>query len=370
MSAWPPTVFADLEQICIGPDAAIRDAVTCIDRSERRIALVVDASRRLVDTITDGDIRRAMLASVDLATPVSSLRGRRRTSPYPEPVTAPLSADPRDVLRTMEAQRLLQVPLLDDDQRVVGLATVSDLLPNETLSLAAVVMAGGQGARLRPLTDEVPKPMLPMGDRPIMERIIGRLEQAGIRRVSITTHYHPEKIVEHFGDGRAFGIELSYVNEDRPLGTAGALALMERPTETLLVMNGDIVTQVDFRSMYAYHREHRADLTVGVRAYQFQVPYGVIDCDGSRVVGVTEKPQLNFFVNAGIYLLEPSALGHIPAGRHFDMTDLINTLVEQGKPVVSFPIHEYWLDVGEHDSYRRAQQDIRSGAAGTPEEPV
>jgi len=256
--------------------------------------------------------------------------------------------------------------LVDSDGCVVGLVTTRDLLPSDDLSLAAVVMAGGHGMRLRPLTDDLPKPMLPVAGRPLMEHIVSQLERAGIRRVSITTHYHAEKIVEHFGDGHAFGVDLTYVNEDRPLGTAGALALVDRPAETLLVINGDIVTQVDFHAMYAYHREHEADLTVAVRAYQVQVPYGVIETEGVHVSSIKEKPHLNFFVNAGIYLLEPSALAHIPSGRRFDMPDLIDALLGCGKPVVSFPIREYWLDIGEHDSYLQAQRDMVSNFAETP----
>ena len=217
MKEWPSSVFVGLDEICIGPDATIRDAIGCIDRSLRAIALVVDESHRLLDTITDGDVRRAMLANIDLNTPVSSLQPRRRTSPYPNPVTALVSADASDVLQTMEEQGLRQVPLLDDGRRVVGLVTRRDLAPSEKVRLEAVVMAGGQGARLRPLTADTPKPMLQVAGRPLMEQIIERLEQAGIRRVSIATHYQAEKIADHFGDGRAFGIDLSYVHEDRPL---------------------------------------------------------------------------------------------------------------------------------------------------------
>jgi NDP-sugar pyrophosphorylase family protein len=231
-------------------------------------------------------------------------------------------------------------------------------------------MAGGEGARLRPLTADLPKPMLPMGGRPLMERILERLEQSGIRRVSITTHYRAEKIVEHFGDGSAFGIELSYVNEDRPLGTAGALALMEAPKETILVMNGDILTQLDFRAMYSYHHEHCADLTVAVRSYQIQVPFGVIESEGADVTAIKEKPELSFFVNAGIYLVEPSALALIPPRQPFDMTDLIHLLLEREKRVVSFPIHEYWLDVGEHQSYAQAERDLTSGESTSTVEPT
>ena len=202
--------------------------------------------------------------------------------------------------------------------------------------------------------------MLPVGDRPLMQRIVEQLRQAGIRRVNISTHYLPEKIIEHFGDGRDFGVTLNYVTEDRPLGTAGALSLMEMPNEPLLVINGDILTRVDFRAMLAYHREHEADLTVGVRQYDLRVPYGVVECEGPRVRQLREKPQISFLVNAGIYLLEPSVHCYIPNGQCFDMTDLIEKLLAEGQMVVSFPIVEYWLDVGQHEDYEKAQEDIKA----------
>jgi NDP-sugar pyrophosphorylase family protein len=222
-------------------------------------------------------------------------------------------------------------------------------------------MAGGSGTRLRPLTEDLPKPMLPIGGRPLMERLVEQLQQAGIRQVNVTTHYKPEKIVEHFGDGHAFGVEMRYVNEDRPLGTGGALGLIAPPQETLLVINGDIVTQVSFRAMLAFHQEHQAKMTVAVRRYEVQVPYGVVECEGSQVRQLREKPQLGFLVNAGIYLLEPSVYEFIPHGQHFNMTDLIQWVLEAGQTVVSFPIREYWLDIGQHPDYVQAQDDVRNG---------
>jgi NDP-sugar pyrophosphorylase family protein len=194
-----------------------------------------------------------------------------------------------------------------------------------------------------------------------MEQVIGQLRDAGIRRVCVSTHYRAEKITEHFGDGRDFGVEISYLTEDRPLGTAGALSLMAPTREPLLVVNGDVLTRVDFRAMLKFHREHQAHLTVGVRQYGLRVPYGVVEHDGPHVTGVREKPLLQFLVNAGIYLLEPEAHRHIPCGQRFDMTDLIPRLLDSRLTVVSFPIVEYWIDIGEHADYARAQMDAQSG---------
>jgi dTDP-glucose pyrophosphorylase/CBS domain-containing protein len=351
----------ELEHLLVSLDNSIRQAIACIDRNRRGIVLVVDGEQRLLGTITDGDVRRAMLAGVDLKAPVSALLARKLNSAYATPVTAPVGTEPEQLVQFMLERAVQQLPLLDEVGRVAGLVTLDELLPRETLPLSAVVMAGGYGTRLQPLTEDVPKPMLPVGERPLMERIIEQLRAAGIRHVSVTTHYKPETIVEHLGDGRRFGVQINYVNEVQPLGTAGALGLMETSKEPLLVINGDIVTQLNFRAMFDFHREHRADMTVGVRKYEFQVPYGVVEAEGVEISRLVEKPSLGFFINAGIYLLEPITHRYIPNGRRFDMTDLIECLLADGRKVVSFPIREYWLDIGQHTDYEQAQDDLRNG---------
>jgi NDP-sugar pyrophosphorylase family protein len=190
---------------------------------------------------------------------------------------------------------------------------------------------------------------------------VEQLRDVGVKRIHVTTHYQADKIMRHFGDGESFGVKIEYVNEDVPLGTGGALGLLDPPQETVLVINGDILTQVDFRAMYNFHQDHRAEMTVGVRRYGMQVPYGVVECDGFNICALKEKPQLSFFVNAGVYLLEPSVFGLIPAHQHFNITDLVSSLLEAGRTVVSYPIREYWLDIGQRDDYRQAQQDALVG---------
>ena len=354
-------MVADLSDLCIAPDSSIRQAIACIDRNEKGIVLITDEDRRLIGTITDGDVRRAVLAGESLDAPVSELLARKAVSPYPEPVTARVGTERSALLQLMQERVIRQVPLLDADGRVVGLVTMDELLPDQVLPLQAVIMAGGFGTRLRPLTEDLPKPMLPVGNRPLMELIVGQLRQAGIRRVNVATHYMAESIIEHFGDGHDFGVELNYVTEDRPLGTAGALGLMRTPQEPVLVINGDILTRVDFRAMLAYHQEHEADLTVAVRKYDLNVPYGVIESDGAFVRGLAERPVLSLFINAGIYLLEPSVHRYIPKDQCFDMTDLIQRLLDEDRPVASFPILEYWLDIGKHVDYEQAQRDVKEG---------
>ena len=351
---------AELVQLLVAPDSSIREVMACIERNGTGIALVADSKRRLIDTVTDGDIRRVVLAGMDLDLPVQALMERRAPVPYPTPLTAPVGTANAKLLRMMNEYTLRHIPIVDDTGRVVDMALLSDLVKESQLPLTAVVMAGGYGTRLRPLTKDLPKPMLPVGGRPLLELIIEQLRQAGIQRVNVATHHRAEKIIKHFGDGKAFGVEIKYVTEARPLGTAGALGLMEASNEPLLVINGDVLTRVDFRAMLDYHREHGADLTVAVRRYDWQMPYGVIECEGPRVRQVREKPLFGFLVNAGIYLLEPSVHHYIPQGR-FDMTDLIKRLLEDRRPVVSFPIIEYWLDIGQHEDYEQAQKDVKNG---------
>ncbi len=353
--------MVDFEKFLVKPESTTREVMACIDRCAKGVALVVDAQRRLIGTVTDGDIRRWILAERSLDVPASELLAHKAGSTYPKPISARAGTEHSELLALMQKRQIRQLPLLDDQGRVIGLTTLDELMPEQILPMQAVIMAGGFGTRLRPLTEELPKPMLPVGDRPLMEHIIEQLRQAGIHKVNVTTHYLEEKIASHFGDGSRFGVDLSYVSEDRPLGTAGALGLMEKPDEPILVMNGDILTRVDFRAMLSFHREHQAELTVGVRQYDLQVPYGVIECEGAQVQRVREKPLLKFLMNAGIYLLEPSALRFIPGEKRFDMTDLIERMVNEGRPVVSFPIMEYWLDIGQHLDYQQAQQDVGEG---------
>ena len=358
-------MISDIASQCISPTDSLRQALACINRNAKGIVLVVDSDQRLIGTVTDGDIRRAILNGDNLDISAAELLDRKVGSPvgWPsgKPVTAPAETRRMDLLHLMQEHVVYQIPLLDPDGRVVSVVTLEELLPDQVIPLQAVIMAGGFSTRLRPLTEDLPKPMLQVGDRPIMEMIVEQLCKAGIRRVNVTTHYKSKKIIDHFGDGHDFGVEFNYVREDRPLGTAGALGLMQTPKEPLLVINGDILTQVDFRSMLAFHTEHKADLTVAVRRYDLNVPYGVIESENAFVQELVEKPVLSFFVNAGIYLLEPSVHSYVPDNQHYDMTNLIQALLDADRPVVSFPIHEYWLDIGQHVDYERAVMDVQSG---------
>lgn len=352
-------MYTDLTHLSIGPETSIHGAITQMEGNRIGIVLVVDTDRKLLGTITDGDVRRAILANVDLDQPVSVILARKTDSPFAKPITAPANAPRSTFLELLKQHGIHHLPLVDDQQRVVALVTLDEFAPEQPPAMRAVIMAGGMGIRLRPLTEELPKPMLPVGDQPLMERIVNQLRDAKISNVNVSVHHESEKITQHFGDGTEFGVQISYVTEDRPLGTAGALGLMAPPQETVLVINGDILTQVDFRAMQAYHQEHNAELTVAVHQYELQVPYGVVECEEARIRQVSEKPMLKFFVNAGIYLLEPSVYQFIPNGERYDMTDLIQKLLDEGRSVVAFPIREYWSDIGEHSDYQQAQEQVK-----------
>jgi dTDP-glucose pyrophosphorylase len=339
-------------------DDTIRSAIAAIDRSRRLgIALVVDCEKRLVNTITDGDVRRGMLAGLTLDADVESLLSIKKRMPHPKPVVASCLTSPEERIRLMKQNDIRQLPLLNSSGEVTEIYSLLDNLAGEAQIRGAVVMAGGLGKRLHPLTESTPKPMLHVGGRPMLEIIFERLYESGIKKLCVTTHFKAEKIVEHFGDGSAFGVEIDYVNELSPLGTAGALGLMKRPTSDILVVNGDILTELDFSAMFDYHFQHRATLTVAVRPYEHVVPFGVVKIEDSNVIGIDEKPKQAFHVSAGIYVLSPDVFNHFKSGEHLDMPELISRLISKKLPVVGFLIHEKWVDIGRHADFEQANRE-------------
>ena len=345
-----------LRKVCVGPQTSIADALAQLNDAGTGALVLCDDEGKLCGLLADGDIRRAVIRRVPLTDPCGSIATQN-------PVRASEPITPSDALHMMNEHDIHQLPLVDGEGRIVEFLLRKDLIPNMPQDdMQAVVMAGGYGKRLLPLTEKVPKPMLPVGERPLLELIIQQLRKAGIHDVNLTTHYLPESISGHFGNGEHFGVRLNYSREENPLGTAGGLRLMPRPQGPFLVINGDILTGVPFQQMLQYHRTNKAMLTVGVRKYEFQVPFGVVDCDDVRITKIEEKPCHSYFINAGTYMLEPAAWDLIPEGSRFDMTDLIRVLLEAGETVVGFPIMEYWIDVGRHEDYVKAQELVSKGA--------
>jgi dTDP-glucose pyrophosphorylase len=349
----------------VSRDGTLTDILRQIDANRGGIALIVDAEGRLLATATDGDMRRAMLHRVELGTPIRRLLDDGHVGT--DFASAPEGASVEEIVAVMNSRHVRHVPILNGAGRVIDIALRDEIAhfaePEE--DLGAVIMAGGFGTRLRPLTHDTPKPMLPVGGKPLIERTIDHMSESGIRSVRIATHYLKDKISDHLGDGTARGMELSYVDEEKPMGTAGSLRLMARPTGPTLIINGDVLTDLDFRAMHGYHRQHGALMTMAVRDYALTVPYGVVESDGVHVRRVVEKPRHDYFINAGIYILEPAAIDLIPEGTRFDMTDLVDALLAKGESVASFPLREYWLDIGSQEDYAKAELDIEAGKVRT-----
>jgi dTDP-glucose pyrophosphorylase/CBS domain-containing protein len=350
-------VFTDLETLCVHHQTIVSTAIAQMNTSRAGIVLVVDEDMHLLGTITDGDVRRAMVTNITIDSPVHQILDQKSGSTSAQPIVASSNADSTTLLTTLLEHSIRHLPIIDSQKQVVGLVTLDEFITPKTPPLQAVIMAGGFGTRLSPLTDALPKPMLPIGDRPILELIIEQLRRSGVSKVNLTTHYKKDIIADYFRDGEGFGVEIQYVEENQPLGTAGAISLLDPSDEPILVMNGDILTDVNFRSMLDFHQKEQADMTVAVRYHEFQLPYGAVTTDGMEIVKISEKPIIRNLINAGIYLLNPSVRRLIPSGQRYDMTDLISRLIDDGRRVVSFPIGEYWIDIGEAKDYDKAQAD-------------
>ena len=341
------------KEILVLPGTSIREAIQVLDKSAKQIVLVVDGSNRLVGTITDGDVRRGILKGVSLDEPAQRIMNS-------DPTVAMADESRESILSVMQLKGLHHIPLVDENRRVTGLETLDELIQPPARKNRVVLMAGGLGSRLSPLTDECPKPMLKVGNKPLLETILENFIEYGFHRFYISVNYMADVVKEYFGDGSRWGVDICYLHEDQRLGTAGALSLLpEKPAEALLVMNGDLLTKVNFKQLLDFHTGHHAQATMCVREYDFQVPYGVVKIDAHRITSIDEKPIQRFFVNAGIYVLEPEALDLVASSTYFDMPTLFEKLIELKKETAVFPIREYWLDIGHLADYNRANGEYR-----------
>jgi dTDP-glucose pyrophosphorylase len=337
------------------PEASLIDAVRAIEFSRRRMAVVVDADSRLAGTLTDGDIRRHLLAGGSLDAQVAKAMN-------PNPLSVREGSPDGYIKDLMRFKNVVAIPLLDHGGKYLRLVHLMDLEQGENRSdmavrfSFAVIMAGGEGTRLRPLTETIPKPMVEIGGVPLLERQIQRLVKIGIPRVYISINYLGHIIEEYFGNGDGFGIEVCYLREREKLGTGGALTLLPKlPDGPIIVMNGDILTTSDLDSFYHFHNVHGAHITVAAIDHRVHIPYGVIQAEGPFITGLIEKPSERFLCNAGIYALSPQALNHMPKNGHSNMTDLVEICLSKKLPVAVFPVHEYWNDIGTPDDLENAR---------------
>lgn len=347
----------DASTITIDQDHAIRRAIEILDRGQLGIVLVRDDAHRLAGILTDVDVRKALLRGTSLDAPVGAAMCKT-------PVVIRAGASASAVLDTMRARGVRQLPVLDADGRIAGVELLYDHERVTPRSAPVVIQAGGQGSRMRPLTDALPKPMLPVGGTPIIEILVQQLARQGFREIYPIVNYLPHVIEDHLGDGSRWGVRVTCLREPRPLGTAGGLALLRgRIAEPFLVVNGDLVTGIDFGELLAAHAESGAFATIGIREHALEVPYGVVRLDGLEVQFVEEKPTIKSYINAGIYAMRPEALDRIPDGP-IAMTTLINGFASEGLRTRCFLIHEPWIDVGDPAEYARANEALAARGSG------
>lgn len=341
----------DFKNISLLINATLKEAIKAIDVGHVQIAFVVDANKRLMGTITDGDIRRALLRGESLNTPVEKIMFRCFRA-------LPATATEEEALALMRRETLHQIPALDEQGRVVRLFLLEELIKPTKRPNQVVIMAGGEGKRLRPLTQDCPKPMLRVGGKPLLEIILEQCIDSGFQHFYFSVNYLKNKIKDYFGDGSRWHIHIDYLEESQPLGTGGALSLLPvNPTFPLLVLNGDVLTRVDFSRMLQFHEEQQASATICVREHTTQIPYGVVRMDDLNVLTLEEKPVLSHYINAGIYLLDPVLLDLVPQDRFLHLPTLLEKAIQHQHRVIAFPIHEYWLDVGHPETLERANGD-------------
>ncbi|PCI02470.1 MAG: alcohol dehydrogenase [Hyphomicrobiales bacterium] len=341
-------VFVQIEKVLLLADQPMRAAIEAIDSSGLKIAIIVDTNRQLLGMVTDGDIRRTLLTGRGLETPICEFMN---TTPH----TAFIGSERSVLLSRLRQEQILHMPLVDSEGVVHDLAYLPMLEQQPNRENEVVIMAGGLGTRLQPLTEKIPKPLVSVGGRPLIDTIIDRLVSQGLTQITLCVNYLGHLLKEHLGDGSRYGANVMFVHENKRMGTAGALSLLERrPKVPFFVMNGDILTSVDLMAMHDFHQESGAKATMAVNNFSHEVPFGVVELSGKRITSLREKPQYNYLVNAGIYLFDPEVLDYMPSDEFYEMNSFFDRLIEVNVPVVAFPLREHWLDIGRPDDLERA----------------
>ncbi len=337
-------------QIILNKNSTIKEALEIIDAGDMKIALIIEESK-LIGTVSDGDIRRAFLRGLTIEDNVEEVI-------HKDFIYAKVGDSKEKIIELAKFNQIYQIPIVDDNLILVGIEELNDLIATIEYKNKVVLMVGGLGTRLRPLTNELPKPLLTVGNKPILETIIENFSKYGFKNFILSVNYKSEMIEEYFGNGSKFGVSIEYIHEDKRMGTAGALSLIrEQLTDDFFVMNGDLLTNINYEHLLNYHKEDNSSATMCVRKYDYQIPYGVVNIENQHIISVEEKPLYKFFVNAGIYILKPTVLTEVPDNQFFDMPTLFEKLIEKEEKVLSFPIREYWLDIGELKEYRKANAE-------------
>ena len=339
-----------IDDIKLHPGNTVKEAMAIIDRGSVQFAVVVDDDLKLLGVLTDGDIRRGLLRGLGLESSIESLINKH-------PVVANINDTKERILELANEKKLHQIPIISNG-KLIGIQDIREFLAPKNKPNKVILMVGGLGTRLRPLTNDVPKPMLDVGNKPILHTIVENFAKYGYTDIIMCVNYKSEIIKEYFGNGDKFGVKIEYVLENQRMGTAGALSLLkERPKDDFFVMNGDLLTNVNFEYLHEYHKDSNALASICIRKYEMQVPYGVVNVRANKVTSIEEKPTQSFFVSAGIYMFSPIVLDFIPKGVFYDMPTLLGELLKQDFAVYPFFIREYWLDIGKMDEYRRANDE-------------
>ena len=340
-------------EICVHPTISIKESMEVIGRGRGQIALVVDFDGRLLGTLSDGDVRRSILKG-------KGLEGDIEDSYNTTPIYIDNEKSQNELLYFCSKNNINQLPVVGKNNKVVDLFIVNEISLKHHKNIV-VLMVGGLGTRLRPLTENTPKPMLKVGGKPILETIIEGFVKSGFDNFVMCVGYKADVIRNHFKDGSEFGVSIEYVTESKRMGTAGALTLIKkRPKEAFFVMNGDLLTKASYENFLEFHKSNKAMATMCVREYEIEVPYGVVNMKNENITSIEEKPVHSFFVNSGIYLLEPGCIDLIPNNKYYDMPSLFEKIISLEEKVVSFPLREYWMDIGRMPEYKQANQEYTS----------
>ena len=339
-----------IDEIKINQNASIKEALEVIDKGAIKVAVVLSDDGLLLGILNDGDIRRALLKGMSLGDSIAGIINKH-------PVVANINDTKERILELANEKKLHQIPIISNG-KLIGIQDIREFLAPKNKPNKVILMVGGLGTRLRPLTNDVPKPMLDVGNKPILHTIVENFAKYGYTDIIMCVNYKSEIIKEYFGNGDKFGVKIEYVLESQRMGTAGALSLLkERPKDDFFVMNGDLLTNVNFEYLHEYHKDSNALASICIRKYEMQVPYGVVNVRANKVTSIEEKPTQSFFVSAGIYMFSPIVLDFIPKGVFYDMPTLFSELLKHDFPIHPFPIREYWLDIGRMDEYRRANDE-------------
>ena len=339
-----------IDEIKINQNASIKEALEVIDKGAIKVAVVLSDEGLLLGMLNDGDIRRALLKGMSLGDSIDGIINKH-------PVVANINDTKERILELANEKKLHQIPIISNG-KLIGIQDIREFLAPKNKPNKVILMVGGLGTRLRPLTNDVPKPMLDVGNKPILHTIVENFAKYGYTDIIMCVNYKSEIIKEYFGNGDKFGVKIEYVLESKRMGTAGALSLLkERPKDDFFVMNGDLLTNVNFEYLHEYHKDSNALASICIRKYEMQVPYGVVNVRANKVTSIEEKPTQSFFVSAGIYMFSPIVLDFIPKGVFYDMPTLFSELLKHDFPIHPFPIREYWLDIGRMDEYRRANDE-------------